>query len=238
MPAQPLPAKGAGKARVVYQDQKHQLRAIVYAKAATGAWVQVDDFFVSYPQTQAMLARLEGIPGPTELGYVDSIDELGALGDRIKKAARAVAKSKAFQAVKKVGKIVAPIAAAVVPGGQAITAASLAVKVGKKVASNRKAAKKPAAPKAAAQPAPAAAKPSALARAPKMRAALAAVKANGGKPKTQEQARALAAAKVLAAKPPEEREQAAAKAEARVDAFKVIAPNGDVVWVPREEVAA
>lgn len=243
MPAQPLPAQGTGQGRAVYEDQGHQLRTVVYRRAATGAWVQVGEFFISYPVAQRMLARLEGTPGPEELGWVGSVDELGALGARIKKAARKVAHSKALKVVKSIAKVAAPIAA-IVPGGQAIAAAAMVGKVAKGVKGARavKRALKPNAPAPRALPASAAAAPAAPRRnlstvAPKLGKSLAKLQAQGGRPATAQDARTLEAAKVLAATPPEQREQVAAKIETRMDSYKVVSPSGDTVWVPTAEVA-
>lgn len=220
--------------RVVYEDQRHQLRAVIYRLAPTGAWVQVHDFYVSYPQTQQMLARVEGIPGPEELGWVGDPEELGALGKRIKAAAKKVAKSKAFKVVAKVAKVAAPIAA-IVPGGQAIAAAGL---VGKIAKSAKQAKKGVAAAKSAVQAAKPAPKPQArvATTGAKINKALAAVRANGGRPSNVAEARAVEAQRALAAMPPEQRAAAAPAIEARLDAFKVLAPSGNTIFVPLNEL--
>jgi hypothetical protein len=236
MPAQPLPAEGTGQGRVVYQDQGHQLRAVLYRRAATGAWVQVTEMFVSYPMTQRMLAKLEGIPGPEELGWSGSVDELGALGARIKKAAKKVAKSKALKTLAKVAKVAAPIAA-IVPGGQAIAAAGLVGKVASAAKKAKSAKKAISAAKGAAAPSPAPARANLSKVAPKLSASLKKLQDQGGRAETPTEARALEAAKVLAATPPEQRGEVAEKIETRMDSFKVTSPNGDVVWVPMSEVA-
>ena len=382
MPAQPLPARGAGDYVIDYRSYPTHLGATLYRRASSGALIELGRETVPYHFAQDTLARVEGIPYSDELGWESDPDELGALGKKIKAFAKKVAKSNLGKIIKNVGKI----ATSFVPGGSAITASfGIAKKVGTAIAAKKQAArapaprpaprlvssrptprpapqrvisrpppepayeyayepeldgeeyyqgevydgeemgaakKKPAAKKppakkpAAKKPAakkPAAKKPAAKKPAPKKPAKKAAApskkpatKKNPAPPKkplsatarkaavqraggpaqtllraaasapTPQKAvqaqklaalvteiedaapelaatiatlpdtppherdlidlRAVEAAQALAAKPPEERAAAAAKIESRIDAYKVVAPDGSTIWVPLEAV--
>jgi hypothetical protein len=142
MPAQPLPATGAGEFVIRYFPEPHHMRAVLLRRASTGALVELGTERVSYSITQDALAGEDpSVPFSDELGYVGDVDELGALGSRIKKAAKKIAKSKLGKIALKAGKL----ATSFVPGGSAITgglAAAKAIKKGVKVAKSLK--RKPA----------------------------------------------------------------------------------------------
>jgi len=348
MPAQPLPARGAGEFVIRYVNEGNHVRATLFRRANTGALVELGTERVSYALAQDTLAGEDpSVPYSDELGWDGDPDELGALGGRIKKFAKKVAKSKLGQIAKKVGKM----AIAVVPGGNYITTGVKAAKtlkkgvqfakslkkkpkprpvpvdidaeaaaeevgaVAKKPAPKAKpkpkaapkpAAKKPAPkakpkPKAAPKPAakkPAPKKPAAKKTAPKPKpkaaakpatsaaAKLAKVNSQGGAAATLAKSaaaaptpakaaqaaklaqlveqieddapelaatlamlpdtdpderdgvelRAVQAAQELAATAPEDRPALAAKMENRIDGYKVTDPDGNVTWIPIEEV--
>ena len=329
MPAQPLPARGAGEFVIRYVNEGNHVRATLFRRANTGALVELGTERVSYALAQDTLAGEDpSVPYSDELGWDGDPDELGALGGRIKKFAKKVAKSKLGQIAKKVGKM----AIAVVPGGNYITTGVKAAKTLKKGVQFAKSlkkkpkprpvpvdidaeaaaeevgavAKKPAPkakpkPKAAPKPAakkPAPKKPAAKKTAPKPKpkaaakpatsaaAKLAKVNSQGGAAATLAKSaaaaptpakaaqaaklaqlveqieddapelaatlamlpdtdpderdgvelRAVQAAQELAATAPEDRPALAAKMENRIDGYKVTDPDGNVTWIPIEEV--
>jgi hypothetical protein len=129
MPAQPLPARGAGEFVIRYFNEGNHVRATLFRRANTGALVELGTERVSYALAQDTLAGEDpSVPYSDELGWDGDPDELGALGGRIKKFAKKVAKSKLGQIAKKVGKM----AIAVVPGGNYITTGVKAAKTLKK----------------------------------------------------------------------------------------------------------
>jgi hypothetical protein len=129
MPAQPLPARGAGEFVIRYVNEGNHVRATLFRRANTGALVELGTERVSYALAQDTLAgEDDSVPYSDELGWDGDPDELGALGGRIKKFAKKVAKSKLGQIAKKVGKM----AVAVVPGGNYITTGVKAAKTLKK----------------------------------------------------------------------------------------------------------
>lgn len=138
MPAQPLPAEGAGEFVIRYYSEPHHVRAVLLRRASTGALVELGTERVSYSIAQDVLAGEDSsIPYSDELGWVGDPEELGAIGKRIKKFAKHVAKSKLGKLVKSAGKL----ATSFVPGGSAITgglAAARTLKKGVKAAKSLK----------------------------------------------------------------------------------------------------
>lgn len=220
--------------RIYYIDEGHHLRAIHTVRGPDGKYRPTGvEERVSFPLVQAAISRAEGRPEihPTELGY----SELGAgkLKKKIKAAAKKVAKSKVIKKIGKVAKVVAPIAAMAIPGGQAVAAASLAVKVGKTAKKAKQAAS--AKKKAKSKPAPAA-----VARAQAtIRAKVAPTHEAAETPEAAllREQRIDEASKALATVPPEEQAQALATIESRIDAYKVVTPNGNTVFVDKASVA-
>ena len=117
MPALPMPASDAGRMVIKNEHHKTHLKAVLFRAAETGAWVQIGEVRISYPMAHAAMAKVEGVPGPDELGYAyTDVDELGRLGSRIKKVAKKIAKSKLLKGVKAIGKL----ATAVIPGANLV----------------------------------------------------------------------------------------------------------------------
>ena len=114
MPAQPLPAEGSGEYVIRWKTNRTHVTGTLYRRASTGALVELGTERASLPLAQEALARNGEAPYPDELGYVDSVDELGRIGKRIKKFAKKVATSKLGKLVKTAGSI----ATAFVPGGR------------------------------------------------------------------------------------------------------------------------
>ena len=129
MPAQPLPATGTGEFVIRYFPESHHVRATLLRRASTGALVELGTERVSYALTQDALAGEDpSVPYSDELGFVGDVEELGALGSRIKKAAKKIAKSKLGKIARSVGKV----ALSFVPGGSAVTGTIDAAKMAAK----------------------------------------------------------------------------------------------------------
>lgn len=249
--------------RVKYEHQKTHLRAILL-RFDGGKWAPMYQVRISYPLAQAALAKVDGTPMPTELGYsdLDELDEVGGriarrMKKRIKGVAKKLAKSKllkgAFNAIT-----------SVVPGGSAIKMGvkgaraavnlakgkgirSITSEIGATKPRRLKAGKAVARVKAAAAgkaPAPKLATVKKLQKltsqikgaAPKLAALAEALPNTAPEHRDLVASRAKAAIQKLAEAPPEEREELAEKLEKRVDAWKVISPSGDETFIPAEVV--
>lgn len=288
----PTRAHAADAMRVAYKDEVTQVRAVLFRRAPTGAWVPIGEATVSYPMAQAALARVEGTPGPDEvspeeLGFAEEIVEVGGRGRRKKrrkkrrakfkklagrvvKVAKKVAKNKVLRgAMKKLGKF----ATSVVPGGNMVRtgfkAARGAVNLAKgrglssitnelgatrprigaalrgivkratpqlKLAATQKARQlsasrgKPISPQTVIK---AAAMATQLQRvAPKLAAITRALPATAPAQRSLVARRAAEGIKKIASLPPEQRAAAAAIVEKRLDAWKVISPQGTEIFVP------